>query len=84
VKRREFISRQLNLALFTDAKLDLGHKRARAKTAGRYEMSGYKKSPEAVRRAQRRLRRLYLAKPKRAYVSGGVTHGATSRKRPKT
>jgi len=31
VKRREFITRQLSLALFTDAKLDLGHKRARAK-----------------------------------------------------
>jgi hypothetical protein len=32
VRRRAFITRQLSLALFTDAKLDLGHKRARAKT----------------------------------------------------
>jgi len=32
VKQREFITRQLSLALFTDAKLDLGHKPARAKT----------------------------------------------------
>jgi putative ABC transport system substrate-binding protein len=32
VKRREFITRQLSLALFMDAKLDLGHKPARAKT----------------------------------------------------
>jgi len=31
VKRREFRARQLSLALFMDAKLDLGHKRARAK-----------------------------------------------------
>src|SRR5262249_18995885 len=28
----EVVTRQLSLALFTDAKLDLGHKRARAKT----------------------------------------------------
>jgi len=28
----EAITRQLSLALFMDAKLDLGHKRARAKT----------------------------------------------------
>jgi hypothetical protein len=27
------VTRQLSLALFTDAKLDLGHKRARAKSA---------------------------------------------------
>jgi hypothetical protein len=27
------LERQLSLALFTDAKLDLGHKRARAKSA---------------------------------------------------
>ena len=32
MRRRAFITRQLSLALFTDAKLDLGHKRARAKT----------------------------------------------------
>jgi hypothetical protein len=32
-RRREFIARQLSLALFTDAKLDLGRKRARAKSA---------------------------------------------------
>jgi len=32
VKRREFITRYLCLALFTDTKLDLGHKRARAET----------------------------------------------------
>jgi hypothetical protein len=32
VKRREFVARDLSLALFTDAKLDLGHKRARTKT----------------------------------------------------
>jgi hypothetical protein len=31
VKRRAFITRQLSLALFTDAKLDPGQKRARAK-----------------------------------------------------
>ena len=29
----EAITRQLSLALFTDAKLDLGHKRVRAKSA---------------------------------------------------
>jgi hypothetical protein len=35
VKRRAFIARHLCLALFTDAKLDLGHKRARTNmTAG--------------------------------------------------
>jgi len=34
VKRRDFITRQLSLALFTDAKLDLGHKRVRAKAWG--------------------------------------------------
>jgi hypothetical protein len=28
--RRAFIARQLSLALFMDAKLNLGHKRARA------------------------------------------------------
>jgi hypothetical protein len=33
VNRRTFIARHLCLALFTDAKLDLGHKRARAKSA---------------------------------------------------
>jgi hypothetical protein len=33
VNRREFITRHPSLALFTDAKLDLGHKRARAKSA---------------------------------------------------
>jgi hypothetical protein len=32
MNRREFITRHLCLALFTDAKLDLGHRRARAKT----------------------------------------------------
>jgi len=31
VKRRDFITRHLCLALFMDAKLDLGHKPARAK-----------------------------------------------------
>jgi len=31
VKRRKFIARHLCLALFMDAKLDLGHKPARAK-----------------------------------------------------
>jgi hypothetical protein len=29
----EAVTRALSLALFTDAKLDLGHKRARAKSA---------------------------------------------------
>ena len=33
MKRRDFIARQLSLALFMDAKLDLGHKRGRAKSA---------------------------------------------------
>jgi hypothetical protein len=33
VKRRSLITRQLSLVLFMDAKLDLGHKRARAKSA---------------------------------------------------
>ena len=31
MNRREFITRHLCLALFTDAKLDLGHKRVRTK-----------------------------------------------------
>ena len=35
MKRRAFVTRQLSLALFTDAKLDLGHKRGRAKSARR-------------------------------------------------
>ena len=33
MRRREFITRQPSLALFTDAKLDLGHKRIRVKSA---------------------------------------------------
>jgi hypothetical protein len=39
VKRREFIARQLSLALFMDAKLDLGAKRVRAQRSAYVERS---------------------------------------------